>query len=157
MNLQEKHRRNLEYLSMFDIRGSREWMDENLPDGAIPYIKEQRKLMDDALKSDSEDDYTLPWTRYYKAMLRAWELMASEKTKGVPLEDVELEYFRHLPDGNEIVMSSDELGGEFVLVPRRPKKQDPDKRYMTANNAKALEEAPIIARFIKEFDAWFKM
>ncbi len=156
-SMREMHRRNLEYLSKFNIPGSKKWMADNLPDKAIPYIREQRELMNEAILNEDQKGYKIAWTRYYKAILRALELMAQDKTKGIPPDQVELELFMHLPDGTEVEMDSKELGGKFSLVPRKPKKPDPDKRYMTAQEALALQDAPIIAEFIREFDAWFKM
>jgi len=156
-SLRELHKKNLEYLSTFNIPGSKEWMSENLPEEAIPYIREQRELMNESILHENRKGYMLAWTRYYKAILRAWELMAQDKTKGVPLDQVELELFMHLPDGTEVEMDSRELGGKFSLVPKKPSDPDPNKRYMTAQEALALQDAPIIKEFIKEFDAWFKM
>jgi hypothetical protein len=154
--LEKTHQENLEFLTEIELPDSIEWMEANLPGKAYPYICEADKAMKRAIyHTGDEAEYKHQWEKYNKAWLRVWQLMAKEHFHSRDILDVDMRYFRHLPDGYSFVMDSSVLKCKILVLPRKPRKPPEDMRYITAGELIKIHENPIIMKFIVEFDAWF--
>lgn len=153
--LEIKHKGNCKFLTGIELPDSIEWMESNLPDKAYPYICQADEEIQEAILREDERTYDNKWEKYYKAWVRVWQLMAKEHFHSRDIHDVDMRYFRHLPDGYSFVMDSSKLKCKILVLPRKPRVPPDDMRYITAGELIKVHECPAVMTFILEFGAWF--
>jgi hypothetical protein len=153
-DLERRFQKRLDLLDEISLPDSLEWMDKNLPK-ARAYIEETHGEILKAMYGGDDTAFGISVEKYEKAWLRVWQLMAQEHFKGRKFEDVDMRYYRHMPDGNNFVMDSKRLGYKIKVFPRKPKNPPEDMKWMTAGELLKIHEAPILVNIMEEFGAWF--
>ena len=153
--LERKHRENLESLIEIKIPGNDEkWAEDNIPQ-AIPYIRKVENNIKLSVEFNDWNEYKLHWERYCRAWGRVWELMALEYAKGKDIMDMDMRYYRHMPEGNSFLMESARLGFDILVLPRKPLNPPEGVKWITAGEMIKINEAPAILKIMEMFDAWF--
>ena len=147
----------LEELGKYNFEESElEWADRHVPE-ARKYIENTYSALIRAqYHLEDMQEARRQMEKYEKAWRRLWQLMAEEHVKDRDFADVDMRYYRHLPDGNYFDMSSDDLGGRVRVFPRKPKNPPKDMRWTTADKMIDMHYHPIIFNFVKTFGAWFE-
>lgn len=152
--LQKMWQEELNKLSDIALPNSLEWADENIPQ-ARKYIEETYSKALKAVTFGKTRDFKIEIEKYTKAWLRLWQRMAIEHFHNKDILDVDMRYYRHLPDGYSMKWNSRTLGKEFILFPRKPKNPPADMPWMTAGEMIRIHEEPLVFSILKEFDGWF--
>lgn len=130
-------------------------MEINLPGNAYPYIRKTEQDVLHAIDAGDVLDYGRQWERYSKAWARVWQLMAKEHFNSRDILEVDMRYFRHLPDGYSFVMDSSVLGCKFLVLPRKPRVAPKNMKYITASEMIKVHGCPVILELMKSLGAWF--
>lgn len=143
----------LDLLDRISLPNSLEWMDANLPE-ARTFIEEQQRLYRRSMHEGDKILFEHYLEKYAKAWCRVWTRMALEHFETRGIEQTDMRYFRHLPDGYSFDMDSSKLGCVIRVFPRKPK-TPPNMLWITASEMLTVHEHKIIGRVIEKFDAWF--
>ena len=152
--LERKFKERLDSLDEIELPDSLEWMDEHLPE-ARKYIEDTHSAIRKAMFYGDETEFNINLERYIKAWLRVWQLMAKHHVESRDFSDVDMRYYRHMPDGCSFVMDSEKLGCSIQVFPRKPQNPPKDAKWMTAGELIKVNEAPIIMAIMERFGAWF--
>lgn len=131
------------------------WMKAKFPGVAHEYICSVYDEMTKAIHAGDDFDYKIAWEKYQKAWVKIWRLMAEEHVGSRPIEETDMRYIMHMPDGFSFDFDSELTGGMVRVFPRKPKNPPTDIKWMTASDALKSMENPAIIHLIKEFGAWF--
>lgn len=151
--MQKRWREKMDFLEELHLPDSLEWADKNIPQ-ARAYIEETHAAATKAMVLGERYDFDIALERYIKAWLRLWQRMAIDHFKSKDIMDVDMRYYRHLPDGYSMTWDSKELGHKFIVFPRRPKKPPKDMKWLTAVDLIKIDGNPIIMTIMKKFGAW---
>lgn len=152
--LHKKWQEELNKLSEIELPNSLDWADQNIP-AARKYIEDTYSETLRAMTLGHESDFETSLEKYTKAWLRLWQRMAVDHFKKNDIIDVDMRYYRHLPDGYSMKWDSRQLGKKFTVYPRKPRSAKPGELWMTAGEMIRIHESPVIFSMLKEFDGWF--
>lgn len=151
--LQRKLEEEKEVLKEIELPNSLEWADLNIPQ-AREYIERTYAEVIQAITFDKENDFKVSLEKYTKAWLRLWQRMAIDHYKRNNIYDVDMRYYRHLPDGYSMRWDSSVLKKKFTVYPRKPKQVAMGELWLTAGEMIRIHENPVILSMLKEFDGW---
>jgi hypothetical protein len=153
-SLQERWQEEINKLCEIELPDSLDWASQNVPH-AREYLE---KTYSEAIKSISfgrKGDFDIALEKYVKAWLRLWQLMAIDHFKNNDIMEIDMRYYRHLPDGYSMKWSSNILGKTFTVYPRKPKNPKDDELWITAGEMIKINENPVLFATIEKFDGWF--
>ncbi len=151
--LQKKWEEGVKALTDIELPDSLEWADQNIP-RARKYIEETYSEAMKSIVLGLKGEFEIALEKYTKAWLRLWQHMAVEHFKDNDIMDVDMRYYRHLPDGYSMTWNSSVLGKKLVVFPRKPE-SPPDSLWITAGELVKMHENPQLFSIIKKFDGWF--
>lgn len=154
VKLQRKWEEELKTLGEIGLPDSLEWADQNLP-SARGYIEETYDKAIKAITFDKEKEFNIELEKYTKAWLRLWQKMAIEHFQENKIEDVDMRYYRHLPDGYSMRWDSSVLKKKFTVYPRKPENPKKDELWITASEMIKIHEEPLLFSILEKFDGWF--
>lgn len=131
-----------------------EWADRHVPN-AREYIESIYKHVIKAIAMNDRDGFNYYVERYEKAWIRLYQLIAKEYFERTDINDVDMRYYRHMPDGYSMVWDSKKLGFKFKVFPRKPKKPPTDMKWITAGELIRLHENPAIFKTMEILEGWF--
>lgn len=153
LKLQRQWEEETRKLGDIGLPDSLEWADQNVP-GAREYLEKTYSEATKSIYLGNEGAFSSALEKYTKAWLRLWQLMAVDHYKKNDIMDVDMRYYRHLPDGYSMRWDSRALGKKFVVYPRKPKTGPEDGLWMTAGELVRIHENPSVFDIMKKFDAW---
>lgn len=151
--MQQHWEERLSFLSELDLPDALLWSDTNLPK-ARRYIEDTYSEVTKAIVQSDDYAFDRAVERYEKAWVRLWQVMAKEHYESRDILQVDMRYYRHMPDGYSFVLESKVLGGDIIVFPRKPKTA-PATRWMTAGEWIQLHENPSMMKLVTEMGAWF--
>lgn len=151
--LKKRWKEAYETLGEIELPNSLEWADENIPH-AREYIEKTHADVMLSITFGKERDFKVALEKYTKAWFRLWQRMAVDHYKKNHIEDVDMRYYRHLPDGYSMRWNSGVLKKKFTVYPRKPKQAAKDELWLTAGEMIRIHENPTILFMLKEFDGW---
>lgn len=153
-SLQQIWQEEIDKLCDIELPDSLEWADQNVP-GAREYIEKAYSEAIKAITLGKSKGFKDVVERYTKAWLRLWQLMAIDHFKKNNIMDVDMRYYRHLPDGYSMKWTSSVLGKTFTVYPRKPKQTAKDELWITAGEMIKIHENPILFSTLEKLEAWF--
>lgn len=152
--LQKRWEQEVKSLGDIGLPDSLDWADQNIPQ-ARAYIESTYDEVIKAITFDREQSFQVALEKYTKAWLRLWQRMAIDHFKKNDITDVDMRYYRHLPDGYSMKWTSDVLGKTFTIYPRKPKATAKGELWITAGEMIKIHENPVVFSVMKGFDGWF--
>lgn len=156
MNLEEMERIEEDTLGLLReiaLPGSFEYLETNQQ--AAQFIAKALVAYKEAMLFEDSYNFELNLARYSKGWTKVWMLMAKEHFHSRDIHDVDMRFFKHLPDGYSFIMKDTSLGFDILVVPRNPSKLT-DMRWVSAGTLLKMHKNPIIMKVLKAFpDSWF--
>lgn len=153
-SLQKRWQEEVDKLCEIALPDSLEWADKNVPH-AREYIENTYSEAIKSITFNREGDFKIALSKYVKAWLRIWQLMAIDHYKNNSIMDVDMRYYRHLPDGYSMQWNSSVLGKKFTVYPRKPRCFGAGELWVTAGELIRIHENPVTFSILKGFDGWF--
>ena len=150
--MKEREKEVLDLMKRRNLPDSYEYMMK--VEGAHEYIKRVQSTYKKAMEEDDEYTFSRYIEKYSSGWAKIWTLMAIEHFNSRDFVDIDLKYYRHLPEGHSFVMDSP-IVGKVKIFPRKPI-DPPDCKWATATEIIRMNECPSLLAIVKEFDgAWF--
>lgn len=120
---------------------------------AASYILKHQLAYQSAKLQGAKMSFDTNLNRYFNAWRRIWQKMALDLYDPNDVTEVDMQVYRHLPDGYSFRVYSRVLDTSFTVYPREPK--DPKGKWITAGEIIMLLETPVMFEIMKEFpDTW---
>lgn len=152
-DLQKEWQKKSSFLGEISLPDSLAWSDEHVPQ-ARAKIENTYKELTKAMVEENGLIFDTRLKTYVNMWLRLWQLQALDHFKTRDILDVDMRFFRHLPDGYSMTWDSKRLGKKFKVYPRKPKKPPKGMEWLTAGEMIQIFENPAILDVMENFDGW---
>lgn len=162
--LQEKMQARLDFLGEVSPPHDNilDWMDKNIATqegkpSARKYIEElHAELMKAVYHLEDEAAFHFYMEKYEKAWLKIYQLMAKQHFHSRDIMDVDMRYYRHLPNGYSMTWNSKILGFKFKVFPRKPSNPPKKMKWITAGELLKIHSHPVLFNCIEQLEGWFE-